>query len=358
MAANAVKDWITANDICDGCGFQEFRPWKAGDGRRVGNLDHRTRLMLNMARKNGFKGRITQGSWSNGGKSAGTHTGGGAVDTVPASNKNVGALRSAGFAAWNRGAKWGSASFSAHTHSIAVGNKNLSGAAAAQVRSFKAGRNGLAGNGPDNFKDKSCAGGKSGNCASYRPMAARALSLNKLGGQANLNRFMGQMKKESSCNPRAVNGTDSNARAGNASRGLMQVIPTTFRANHCPGTSRNIFDPYANICASARYQKRRYGTVNGTPYANGTGSATAGWHMVGERGPEMVRFSGGETVRTASQTRRAGGGGTVTIETKGGGGGDMHVHIHGDVYAKSQLEFERMLSGAMQNLKRKGRLPK
>jgi SLT domain-containing protein len=356
LAANAAKDWVTAHDICEGCGFQEFRPWRAGDGKREGNLDHRTRLMLAMARKNGFKGSVTQGSWSHAGASAGTHAGGGAMDTSPPSNKNVGALRSAGFAAWNRGAKWGSASFAPHTHSIAVGNHNLSPAAAQQVRDFKAGKNGLAGGGKDNFKDGSCSG-KAGNCNSYRGMAAKALAANGLGGARNLSKFMTQMKKESGCNPRARNGWDSNAKAGNASVGLMQVIPTTFRANHCPGTSNNIYDPYANICASARYQKRRYGTVNGTPYRSGTRSATAGWHKVGENGPEMVRFAGGETVRTASQTRRSSGG-TVTVEAKDSSGGDVHVHIHGDVYAKSSMEFERMLSGAMQNLKRKGRLPK
>jgi hypothetical protein len=52
-----------------------------------------------------------------------------------------------------------------------------------------------------------------------------------------------------------------------------------------------------------------------------------------------------------------GSGGTVTAVMEGGGS-DVHVHIHGNVYAKSEMEFERMLSGALQNLKRKGRLPK
>jgi hypothetical protein len=73
----------------------------------------------------------------------------------------------------------------------------------------------------------------------------------------------------------------------------------------------------------------------------------------------MVRFGGGETVRNATQAKRmAGDGGTVAVLEKGGPGGDVHVHFHGPVYAQSELQFERMLSGAMQNLKRKGRLPK
>ena len=42
----------------------------------------------------------------------------------------------------------------------------------------------------------------------------------------------------------------------------------------------------------------------GGPYASGTDSATPGWHLVGELGPELVYFGGGETVYTAAETRR------------------------------------------------------
>lgn len=40
----------------------------------------------------------------------------------------------------------------------------------------------------------------------------------------------------------------------------------------------------------------------GTGYARGTRSATPGWRWVGEHGPELMRFSGGETVYTAEQS--------------------------------------------------------
>ncbi|MFW0154365.1 transglycosylase SLT domain-containing protein (plasmid) [Mycobacterium sp. smrl_JER01] len=72
--------------------------------------------------------------------------------------------------------------------------------------------------------------------------------------------------RESSFNPLAINLTDSNAHGaaaadgyfGNSSRGGLQTIPTTFAANHQPGTSTNIYDPVANISAAMNYVMGRY----------------------------------------------------------------------------------------------------
>ena len=73
--------------------------------------------------------------------------------------------------------------------------------------------------------------------------------------------------RESSFNPNAVNTYDTNATGPtaadgnpqNCSRGLAQCIPTTFAANHQPGTSNNIYDPVANIAASMNYAMSEYG---------------------------------------------------------------------------------------------------
>jgi SLT domain-containing protein len=47
-------------------------------------------------------------------------------------------------------------------------------------------------------------------------------------------------------------------------RGIAQTIPATFARYHQPGTSTNIYDPVANICASMNYVIRRYGvSLNG-----------------------------------------------------------------------------------------------
>jgi hypothetical protein len=87
------------------------------------------------------------------------------------------------------------------------------------------------------------------------------------------------MSRESNFNPLAVNGWDSNAHGPQAadgfpsgsSRGLMQTIPTTFAAYHQPGTSNNIYNPVANICAAMNYVMNRYGVSR-----NGSNLGTVG----------------------------------------------------------------------------------
>ena len=46
------------------------------------------------------------------------------------------------------------------------------------------------------------------------------------------------------------------------------------------------------------------GGKTGNGYATGTDFATPGWHLVGEEGPEIVEFAGGETVYPADETSR------------------------------------------------------
>ncbi|WP_236747025.1 transglycosylase SLT domain-containing protein, partial [Mycobacteroides abscessus] len=78
--------------------------------------------------------------------------------------------------------------------------------------------------------------------------------------------FMTAASRESGFHPDAVNMSDSNAHGArmadgapaNSSRGGLQTIPSTFAANHEPGTSRSIYDPIANIAASMNYVMRRY----------------------------------------------------------------------------------------------------
>ena len=80
--------------------------------------------------------------------------------------------------------------------------------------------------------------------------------------------FLTAARRESSFNPLAINLTDSNATSStgaaadmmpnNASRGGVQTIPSTFAAFHQAGTSTNIYDPVANLCASRNYLLTRY----------------------------------------------------------------------------------------------------
>jgi SLT domain-containing protein len=116
--------------------------------------------------------------------------------------------------------------------------------------------------------------------------------------------------RESNWNAGARNDTDSNAAMGQNSVGLAQVIPSTFEANKAPGLN-NIYGPVDNVAASINYIKRTYGSIENVQqananmppkgYATGTGNAAEGWNLVGENGPEMVKFRGGEQVKTFNE---------------------------------------------------------
>lgn len=111
-------------------------------------------------------------------------------------------------------------------------------------------------------------------------------------------KVLAQMQTESGGNPNAINLTDINAQMGDPSRGLLQVIMSTFDMYHWPGTSMNIFDPLANIAAAINYARAVYGPSLSDQYGGmGSGHGYAGggflpagqWGYVGENGPEVAR---------------------------------------------------------------------
>ena len=162
------------------------------------------------------------------------------------------------------------------------------------------------------------AGGISSGVARWLPIVNQALAI--MGQSLTLGPIvLRRMNQESGGNPNAINLTDSNAMAGHPSQGLMQCIPGTFNAYRLPGLSANITDPLSNIVASMRYAMSRYGSLSAAynragGYAKGTLNALPGWHWVGEKGPELMKFHGGETVvphNTAFSGANAQGGGTT-----------------------------------------------
>ncbi|EFL31185.1 conserved hypothetical protein [Streptomyces viridochromogenes DSM 40736] len=68
--------------------------------------------------------------------------------------------------------------------------------------------------------------------------------------------------RESSGNPKAINDWDINAINGIPSKGLLQVIPPTFKTWHVAGTSWDIYDPVANITAACNYAADKYGSMD------------------------------------------------------------------------------------------------
>lgn len=116
-------------------------------------VDWKTRAALEAAeRRLGYRLTVVQGSYNPGGvrQSGGTHDGGGVVDLLAWDwQRKVRVLRSIGFAAWYRPAisgLWG-----AHIHAVLIDHGKLSSSAAAQVASYRAGRDGLKGNRSDTF---------------------------------------------------------------------------------------------------------------------------------------------------------------------------------------------------------------
>lgn len=150
----------------------------------------------------------------------------------------------------------------------------------------------------------------------WRGVISTALQMNGLPTSADfVNAWLRQVNTESRGNPRAIQGiSDVNSASGNLARGLLQVIPPTFRAFMFPGHG-DIFNPLDNALAAIHYALNRYGRNGmlraigaGHGYANGTLNARPGWHLVGEREPEWVRFRGGEEVYNGKMIAAMGGG--------------------------------------------------
>jgi TP901 family phage tail tape measure protein len=118
---------------------------------------------------------------------------------------------------------------------------------------------------------------------------------------ANLRALRGRAMQESGGNPRAINNWDSNAKAGDPSKGLLQTIGSTFAQYQLPGHG-DIWDPVDNAIAAIRYMMARYGHIVGPssggyamggliPAANGLlatgGSGIA--HLPGQRKVKLPR---------------------------------------------------------------------
>jgi len=143
------------------------------------------------------------------------------------------------------------------------------------------------------------------------------------------NQVLFQIGTESGGRPDAINLTDINAQMGHPSKGLLQVIDPTFNAFAGGLRGLGIWNPLANIFAAIEYARAVYGPTlmsggsglgSGHGYALGTAAAAPGWAWVGERGPELMRFRGGEQVIPAPGGR--GGGGQpvkIVLQVKGGG---------------------------------------
>ncbi|MEU1353886.1 hypothetical protein ABZ410_08270 [Streptomyces cinnamoneus] len=154
--------------------------------------------------------------------------------------------------------------------------------------------------------------GSGGAVARWRPLVESVIQ--ELGGKGGISLsdvplVLHRIDVESGGDPTAVNNWDLNAAAGDPSKGLLQVIKSTFDAYAGPYKDRGQLDPKASLFAGLNYAIDRYGAgwrraLAGTSgYWTGTRSAAAGLALVGERGPELIDFGGGERVYNNRDTQ-------------------------------------------------------
>lgn len=158
--------------------------------------------------------------------------------------------------------------------------------------------------------------GKSGNMESWRSMVRSALARSGIGGgKSDEDKWLRQIMTESSGNPRLVQSSavnDINVQRGDPARGLVQVPGVTWAdfGRDMGSFIPNVYDAFKNLVVgmrAAKAQHRNWRNVIGFGhgYKRGTLAASTGWHLVGENGPEMRWFSGGERVLNSSKTRTA-----------------------------------------------------
>jgi SLT domain-containing protein len=177
-----------------------------------------------------------------------------------------------------------------------------------------------------------------GGVGQWSGVVAQALSM--LGLPMSLGPLvLYQMQTESGGNVNAINLTDINAQMGDPSRGLMQVIGSTFAAYHVPGTSTNIYDPLANVAAALNYamHNRGFGTGPGQ-IGSGHGYDTGGWlppgvslayNMTGQHElvtpqSELRKYA---QLQIEAMSSRRGGGNTYEAHFDGLTGAAIESHV-------------------------------
>lgn len=187
-------------------------------------------------------------------------------------------------------------------------------------------------------------GGVGGSAGAWAGPALQVLGMLGLSA-ALLPKVLRQINTESGGNPNAINLTDSNARAGHPSMGLMQTIMGTFLAYAGPFARLGPFNGFADLYAGVNYAAHRYGSnLNGLGEGHGyaMGGFARGWAKVGEAGPEMVYLGrGGQIVSNRDSTR---------------GGGQVIVNLHGPVYSDS-AGIKRLMTEIDREVSRGGSVP-
>lgn len=160
----------------------------------------------------------------------------------------------------------------------------------------------------------------------------------------NLSQLYGRAMQESSGNPKAINLTDSNAKAGHPSKGLLQTIDSTFKSYEMPGHG-DIWNPIDNAIAAVRYMYARYGHVVGpsnSGYETGGRLSFAG--AFGQGGsvtastPTLAVF-GENGTETAHFLPHAATGAHVTQHNRDVGVGGMSIASIQDTHSAANINI-------------------
>lgn len=96
----------------------------------------------------------------------------------------------------------------------------------------------------------------------WAPLNTTTLNMLGLWSPENAAAGMLQIRTESTGDPLSFNDWDTNfTKRGTPSKGLRQIIGTTFDANAVPGFDKNIWDPVSNLLSTASYGRNRFGTI-------------------------------------------------------------------------------------------------
>ncbi|ENL6205284.1 peptidoglycan DD-metalloendopeptidase family protein [Staphylococcus pseudintermedius] len=149
---------------------------------------------------------------------------------------------------------------------------------------------------PMPFLKSQTKGGKGGSGAAYASRIIKQAQ-NILGGNYKgayvHDQMMRVAKRESNYQTNAVNDWDINAQRGDPSKGLFQIIGSTFRANALAGY-RNFNNPLHQAISAMRYIVARYGwggfkRAGDYAYATGGLIKNSGWYNIAEGGfPEWI----------------------------------------------------------------------
>lgn len=176
------------------------------------------------------------------------------------------------------------------------------------------------------------------------------------------------IKGETGGNPHAINRTDSNARAGHPSMGIMQTIMSTFKQFAMPGHNSSPYDPVSDIIAGTKYALSRYGNLDNVPgvVSERNGGAYQGYSVGStridvdqtaqlHRGEMIIPAHQAEAIRSAlssnspmSSLSRGGNATGLTIEK-----GAINVTLQGDGSQKNGVMVGTAVVDAITDWQRK-----